>query len=300
VSSIDLQHELRAVRARVDSRLGELVDGGPPRLRDAMRHVALGPGKRLRPTLCLWTYAMLRPAGASPAPRDAVALDTACALELVHAYSLVHDDLPCMDDDALRRGRPTCHVLYGEAVAVLVGDALLNLAYETLLAAAWDDSGRALRVARTLAAAASHRGLLGGQVLDLEAEGEAPTAERLEAIHRAKTGALIGAAIRCGGLVAGAEDAALERLRQIGDDLGLAFQIADDVLDVVGRAEDLGKSPGKDVGAHKMTYPALYGLERSRTLASQHAEAARSALERDFPDSSRMQALAVYFVQRMK
>ena len=289
---IDLQHELGVERQRVDARLSAIVDGGPPRLREAMRYVALGPGKRLRPVLCLWTHAMLG------APRPDAALDTACALELVHSYSLVHDDLPCMDDDALRRGRPTCHVVYGEAMAVLVGDALLNLAYEVVLSAAWDDAGVGLEVGRTLAAAGSHRGLVGGQALDLEAGGQDPTPERLQGIHRAKTGALIGAAIRCGAQAAGAGAGELDRLRRIGDDLGLAFQIADDVLDVVGKAPELGKSPGKDAGAHKMTYPALYGLDRSRELGRAHAEAARRGLE-SFPDSERLQALAVYFVQRV-
>jgi len=297
---LDLEAEMSAARSRVDTRLDALLHGGPPALLEAMRYTVLAPGKRLRPLLCLWSYEMWRDADAvTDREAEGTALDIACAFECVHAYSLVHDDLPCMDDDALRRGRPTCHVVFGEAMAVLVGDALLNLAYETLLAAPWADPDRAIRVSRTLARAASHRGLLGGQVLDLQAEGEPPAAATLEAIHGAKTGALIRAALVAGGQVAGAPEPDLERLDAAGTELGLAFQIADDILDVTGRAAELGKSPGKDAGAHKMTYPALHGLERARELARAHADAARTAFAH-WPDSERLQALAHYCVERVR
>jgi geranylgeranyl diphosphate synthase, type II len=289
--SADLQSAMRATRAQVDARLEALLVGGPPRLLDAMRYAVLGPGKRLRPILCLWAHEMLDGRCA------AAALDAACALELVHTYSLVHDDLPCMDDDALRRGRPTCHVVYGEALAVLVGDALLDLAFDVVLGAPWDDPAVALCVAHTLADAASHRGLVGGQVLDLEAAGAQPTAAQLQAIHAAKTGALLQAALLCGAHAARASEADVATLRQAGRELGLAFQIADDVLDVVGDAVTLGKSPGKDAAEHKMTYPALYGVERSRALALEHAARAQAALGH-WPGSEKLQALALYLVQR--
>ncbi len=290
--SFDLGTAMTATRSRVDARLADLLVGGVPSLLEAMRYAVLGGGKRFRPILCLWTHEMLD----GRAPR--AALDAACGLELVHTYSLVHDDLPCMDDDDLRRGRATVHVRFGEAIAVLAGDALLNLAYETLLGADWPAPERGVAVARTIAAAASHRELLGGQVLDLESEGVTPTADGLDRIHRAKTGAMIRAALVAGGLAAGAADADITRLAGIGDDLGLAFQIADDVLDVVGGTAELGKSPGKDASAAKVTFPSLYGVERSRVLARQHARAASDALAA-WPASEPLQALALFCVDRV-
>jgi geranylgeranyl diphosphate synthase type II len=291
--TLDLEAAMDAARARVDARLAGLVPESDATLPQAMRYALLGPGKRLRPILCLWAHDWA--AGSQPA----VALDVACSFECVHAYSLVHDDLPCMDDDDLRRGRPTCHVRYGEGIAVLVGDALLNLAYETLLAAAWDDASTARLVARTLAEAASHRGLVGGQALDLESEGLPPTRDRLEAIHSAKTGALIRAALVAGAQIAHADRAALDRLATAGMHLGLAFQIADDALDVTGGAGDLGKNPGKDAGARKMTYPALMGVEAARALAVQHAEAAADGFGTG-PAAEPLRALAAYCVQRRR
>ena len=288
---MDLESAMRETRARVEPRLEALLRDGPPTLVEAMRWAVLGGGKRLRPILCQWTHDMLE--GRQPE----AALDLACALELVHAYSLVHDDLPCMDDDDLRRGRPTCHVRFGEAVAVLVGDALLNLAYETILAAPWSSDAEARTIALTVAAAASHRELIGGQVLDLQSEGDDPTPDRLAAIHAAKTGALIRAAMLSGAQAARSSREVQERLGEIAGHLGLAFQITDDVLDIVGGPAELGKSPGKDADAHKMTYPALYGIEASRRMAREHAAAAESALS-GFAGSERLRALAVFFAER--
>jgi geranylgeranyl pyrophosphate synthase len=216
----------------------------------------------------------------------------------VHAYSLVHDDLPCMDDDDLRRGRPTAHVQFGEAIAVLCGDALLNLAYEIVLAAAWRQRERGVAVARTLADAASHRGLLGGQVLDLQAEGGRADGTTLETIHRGKTGALIGAALVCGGQAAGAAAADLQRLARAGDAIGLGFQIADDILDVTAGRDVLGKSPGKDAGRGKLTFPAVYGLEESRARARAEAERACTELA-VWKESAPLRALAAFCVERV-
>lgn len=286
-----LESAMRATRDRVDARLDALLTGGPPRLQEAMRYAVLGGGKRFRPILCLWAHDMLQ--GDEPA----AVLDTACAFELVHTYSLVHDDLPCMDDDALRRGRPTLHVQFDEALAVLAGDALLNAAYETLLRARWVHAERGWAVARTLADAAGHRELLAGQVLDLEAEGAAPDAARLEAIHRAKTGAMIRAALEAGGVAAGGSLADLEHLRRAGAALGLAFQIADDVLDITGGAE-LGKSRGKDADAGKMTYPAVHGLDRARTLALEQAAQAEAEFAA-WPAGAPLQQLARFCVERV-
>ncbi len=291
--TLDLEGAMRQARARVDARLDALLCEGPETLLEAMRYATLSGGKRLRPILCLWTHDMVQPDGREPV------LDVACALELVHSYSLVHDDLPCMDDDTLRRGQPTCHAKFGEATAVLAGDALLNRAYEVLLTAEWRDTARALQTARTLADAASHRKLVGGQTLDLESEGRAPTRERLEAIHGAKTAALLRAAVLCGAISAGASRAELETLGRVGSDLGLAFQIVDDVLDVVGASSALGKTAGKDEGAGKMTYPALYGVERARELAHERIARAREALA-GWPRAARLQALGTYIETRMR
>ena len=289
---VDLQREMRAAGRRVDARLDALLQGGPPALLAAMRYAVLGGGKRLRPILCLWTHDLLRIDSGEPV------LDVACALEFVHSYSLVHDDLPCMDDDELRRGRPTCHVQFGEAIAVLTGDALLNVAYETLLDAAWQDASRGLDCARILAAAASHRQLVGGQVLDLESEGQDPTAERLATIHTAKTAALLQAAVVCGAACAGASPSEREPLALFGRELGLAFQIVDDVLDVVGAAKQLGKTAGKDANAGKMTYPALYGVEQARRIAHDHIARAVESLA-PWPAGSRLRELAAYIETRM-
>jgi geranylgeranyl pyrophosphate synthase len=287
-----LEEDLDRVRARVEARLDTLLQGGPERLLAAMRYAALGGGKRLRPALVLWSYDLFCER------EDEPVLDLACAFELVHTYSLVHDDLPCMDDDSLRRGRPTCHVQFDEATAVLAGDALLNLAYEVILSAPWREAKRGLDCGRTLAAAAGHRELVGGQMLDLEGQGKPPRAELLEAIHAAKTAALLRAACVCGGIAAGANAAERAALADVGSHLGLAFQIVDDVLDVVGAMATLGKTAGKDAAAGKITYPALYGVEASRAAAARHIEAAR-ALLRQWPRSARLQALASWIGARL-
>jgi geranylgeranyl pyrophosphate synthase len=291
-TSVDLERELESARQRVETRLDALLQGGPERLRQAMRYVVLGGGKRLRPILVLWTHEMLATTEKEPV------LDLACAFEMVHSYSLVHDDLPCMDDDDLRRGCPTCHVAFDEATAVLTGDALLNLAYETLLVAPWSDAARGVACTATLAAAAGHRELVGGQMLDLLAQGKEPQREQVEAIHAAKTAALIRAAMVCGALAAGASDDTCQEVAAVGVHLGLAFQIIDDVLDVVAASGQLGKTAGKDLAAGKMTYPAVYGIEASRAQALEHVAAAERRLGA-WPESRRLQALAAWFGRRL-
>ncbi len=280
-------------RHRVESRLDDLLQGGPPRLCEAMRYAVLGGGKRLRPILVLWTHDMLREVETEPV------LDVAAAFELVHCYSLVHDDLPCMDDDDLRRGQPACHVQFDEATAVLAGDALLALAFEVVLAAAWTEATCAVACARVLADAASHRQLVGGQMLDLLGEKQPPTPDLLDAIHAAKTAALIRAAMVCGGITAGASDDERATLGDIGQHLGLAFQIVDDILDVTGSALQLGKSAGKDAPAGKITDPALYGVRASRARAEQHIETARDALAR-WPRSGALRDLIAEIGARVR
>ncbi len=249
-------------RGRIDGALDRLLPPAtawPARLHEAMRYAVFGGGKRVRPVLA---RAACRAAGG-----DAEAiLEAACALELVHTYSLIHDDLPALDDDTLRRGRATVHVAFDEALAILAGDALLTAAFEVLARFPEGDAfaPRRAGACRLVADAIGSRGMVGGQVEDLEATGAAPDAARLERIHSAKTGALLGAAVELGALLAGAGPAATAEFARFGRRLGLLFQIADDILDVTGSAAALGKSPGKDAAAGKLTYPAVYGLDAAR------------------------------------
>lgn len=272
---------VRLAREAVEERLDTCLKGpeaAPPRIVEALRYAVLGGGKRVRPLLLLASAEASSPA---PLPRDAdtwqAALTAACAIELIHTFSLIHDDLPALDNDALRRGRPTLHVKFDEATAVLAGDALLNLAYETLAAAPGGPDPRCLGAIATISRAVGLRGMIAGQVLDLENEGRAPEAASLERIHALKTGALITAACEVGGVVAGAGERACATLRAYGREVGLAFQIIDDVLDVEGTASALGKSPGKDANDRKATYPALWGCEESRRRAAACVARAREA-----------------------
>ena len=262
----------------------------------AMRHAVLGGGKRLRPTLAI---AACEACGGTV---DDV-LAPAVALELIHTYSLVHDDLPAMDDDDLRRGRPTVHREFGEAAAILAGDALLTLGFEILAAEPAGDAHAARRAEAVLAVARAVGvdGMVGGQQADLEAEGAGADAERLEWIHRHKTGALLGACAEVGAIHAGAAPATRRALARFGQQIGLAFQIADDVLDETESSEALGKTAGKDQRARKATWPSLHGLARSRAqaqaLAQQAAERLRQAGLRD---TSVLEALARTAVQRSR
>ena len=233
-----------------------LADGTPPALADAMRYAVLGGGKRARPLLA---YAAGELVGADPAIVDG----PAAAVEMIHAYSLVHDDLPCMDDDALRRGRPTCHVAFGEATALLAGDALLTLAFEAVADGGAD-------AVRALARAAGCRGMVGGQVGDLAAEARAGAIalDELQWIHDHKTGALLIASFEVGLFAGAGRREALEELRRYGAALGRAFQVVDDILDVTSSAAELGKAAGKDAARGKATYPGIVGLEESQRIAA--------------------------------
>lgn len=257
------------VEAYLDGLLPRPVPGGT-RLSEALRYSVEAGGKRLRPALAL---AASRALGGP----DARVLPFAGALELVHTYSLIHDDLPAMDDDDLRRGKPTSHVVFGEALAILAGDALHSLAFESLLAGT-ADAGLARDLALLLARAAGTAGMVGGQAEDLAAEHQAPDAARLERIHRGKTAALIAAAAEGGARAAGADAATLAAFRAYGVHVGLSFQAADDILDVTGTPESLGKTPGKDRRGEKMTYVALEGLEGARARAQRACEAALGAI----------------------
>lgn len=303
---MDFSNKLTALAARVEMALDVFVPAlppsapaGPARIHAAMRHSLQAGGKRLRPVLVL---AAAELAGGEPAVESA--MPAAVALECVHTYSLIHDDLPCMDDDDLRRGRPTCHRAFDEPTALLAGDALLDQAFLIL---AEHEAGRpalGLRLVRELAGAASSLRLVGGQMQDLLAEdaaatGRAPaTADELEFIHLQKTAAMIETALVCGGLVGGFDEAAVETLRRVGRHLGLAFQIVDDVLDATAETAELGKTAGKDARAGKATYVSLHGLDVARRLAAAETAHAHQAL-RELPgDTTFLRFLAERMLAR--
>lgn len=285
------------VAARVEAALDALLppaDARPPRLHEAMRYAVLGGGKRVRP--------LLVHAAGELCDSPIEALDqAACAVELIHAYSLVHDDMPCMDDDALRRGKPTVHVAYGEALAMLVGDALQALAFDAAARthAAGAPAPATVRMVAELAQAAGSQGMAGGQAIDLAAIGRRLDREALEDMHRRKTGAMLRASVRlgalCGAPLAPAREAALERYAQA---VGLAFQVVDDILDVEGDAATLGKTAGKDASADKPTYVSAIGLEASRQLAGELLEQARAAQRELGPGARRLGEIATLIVER--
>lgn len=250
-------------------------DAHPSIIHRAMHYSLYAGGKRLRPTLC---FAACEAVGGSASQ----AVPAAMALEMIHTYSLIHDDLPCMDDDDLRRGRPTCHKVFGEAIAVLAGDALLTEAFSVLAdwAASAPNPRVAARVTAEIAQAAGSRGMVGGQALDLEAEKKPPKLGNLEEIHRLKTGAIFRAAVICGALAAGGLPDHLKAMEDYAHHFGLAFQIYDDVLDVIGDEAKLGKPVGSDIKNQKSTFPALVGVERARDMALQAAEKAAEAVEK--------------------
>src|SRR5918998_1669122 len=263
-NSLELDGLLAASRALVEVELNSLLPStatAPEKIHQAIRWSVFAGGKRFRPALLLAT-------GHAFGAADKVLIKTACAFEMVHTYSLIHDDLPAMDDDDLRRGRPTCHVRFDEATAILAGDALQTLAFQTI---ANDNRLKAetrIKLISELArAAATPEGMVAGQALDMEAETRQVTGAQLEEIHRLKTGALIVAAARCGAIIGKANEHELAAVTSYGTDLGLLFQITDDVLDVTATAEDLGKTPGKDAQSNKATYPGLYGMEETRAAA---------------------------------
>jgi farnesyl diphosphate synthase len=265
-------------------------DTAPQRLHAAMRHATLGGGKRIRPLL---VYATGTALGASENDLDA----PAAAVELVHAYSLVHDDLPAMDDDALRRGRPTLHVAFDEATAILAGDALQALAFDVLANAPGSDAAR-VAMLRALAQASGASGMVGGQALDLDAVGRALDLDGLRRMHAAKTGALIRAAVRLGALAAGADTPTLQRLDDFADALGLAFQIRDDILDVEGDPGLIGKTAGKDAANAKPTYPAILGMEVARAWLDELDARMRRCLDALPQDTVELQALARFAIAR--
>jgi geranylgeranyl diphosphate synthase type II len=281
-------------RIAVDAQLERLLPAEttqPPSIHAAMRYSVFAGGKRVRPILCLETARIF-------AEDVGAALYPGCAIEFIHTYSLIHDDLPSLDNDDLRRGKPTCHKKFGEATAILAGDALLTLAFETIAAAPTEAERRVRMVAEISKAAGTVNGMVGGQVADLEAEGKRVGAETLEYIHRSKTAALICASITAGAICAGAGVVDVERLRRFGETIGWAFQVTDDILDVEESSAALGKTAGKDMAQEKATYPAVYGLERSHEIANELAGKAIAELEPYGAKAERLRAIAEFLVLR--
>ncbi len=264
----------------------------PETIHRAMRYSLFVGGKRIRPILCMAAADVVR------ADTPGIA-EAAVTLEMIHTYSLIHDDLPALDNDDLRRGQPTNHKVFGEAMAILAGDSLLTLAFQVLGSLRQVDATiRSALVVELAAASGTVRGMIGGQVLDIEGEGQTPTAELLEKIHRAKTGALLRASVRMGAIYAGASPADLASLSEYGEHAGLAFQIIDDILDIEQSSEALGKTAGKDLHQQKVTFPAVYGLAESRRMAEEERQKAHAALVRFGDRGTRLLEIADLIVDR--
>jgi len=292
-----LQETLREGQQLADAALDRLIPPEtqhPVSIHKAMRHSVFAGGKRLRPILCMEAGRMV----ASSLPTGIEELGA--ALEMLHTYSLIHDDLPALDNDDLRRGRPTCHKVFGEAIAILAGDALQTQAYEVLSRLKCSAEARVRIIEEIAHGTGTVEGMIGGQVVDLEAEHTKPSPEMLEYIHRSKTARLITASLVSGGFYAGAKDGEAEKLRAFGMAIGLAFQIVDDVLDVTQTSEQLGKTAGKDTASEKATYPRLFGIEKSQQKADELVDKAFAELESFGPRAENLKELAHFLIERKK
>jgi len=291
---MNLRESLAQQQKLIDAELDRLVPPAttpPATIHRAMRYSLFAGGKRIRPILCMEAARAV-----SPAIEGVAAC--ACSLELIHTYSLIHDDLPALDNDDYRRGKLTNHKVFGDAMAILAGDALLTIAFQVLAQLPIPDDRKTRLIAEISTASGTVGGMIGGQVADLEGEGKPPDAQLLETIHRAKTGALLRASLRMGAIYASASDAQYVTLSRYGEHIGLAFQIVDDILDVEESSEGLGKTAGKDAAQHKITFPAVYGLENSRHMAEEECARAHQVLELFGDRATRLHELADLIVQR--
>jgi geranylgeranyl diphosphate synthase type II len=306
-----LQQVLEEGRKAADAALERLLPPPtqyPMSIHQAMRHSVFAGGKRLRPTLCMEAGRMIAESKVAESKTNAASAgtipkgiaDVGAALEMLHTYSLIHDDLPALDNDDLRRGRPTCHKAFGEAIAILAGDALQTLAYEVLSQLACPADARVAIIREIAHATGTIDGMIGGQIVDLEAEHTKPDLVTLEYIHRSKTAALLTASVVSGGLYAEAMDSDIKRLRTYGRSIGLAFQIVDDVLDLTQSSEQLGKTAGKDAAAEKTTYPALFGIDESIRKADAMVEEGNAQLDVYGDAGITLKELARYLVERQK
>src|SRR5215470_6835832 len=290
-----LKATLEEGRKLADAALERLLppaEERPASIHAAMRHSVFAGGKRIRPILCMEASRLVK--GILPVGIE----DLGAALEMLHTYSLIHDDLPALDNDDLRRGRPTCHKVFGEAIAILAGDALQTQAYEVLAELQCSPEARVKIIAEIARGTGTVNGMIGGQVVDLEAEHARPDAETLEYIHRSKTSALITASLVSGGIYGGGNDQQVFTLREFGQSIGLAFQIVDDILDVTQSSEQLGKTAGKDLASEKVTYPALFGLDESRKKAAALLESANRALESFGTRANVLKGLGRFLIER--
>ena len=294
---MELKHYLSERKTLIDQVLSQSLpaeDGPSYRVVEAMRYSLLGGGKRLRPILCL-------AAAEAVAGETTRVLPVACALEMIHTYSLIHDDLPAMDDDDLRRGRPTCHKQFDEATAILAGDGLLTAAFFVMAEAAARDSTQAgayVEVVRFIASASGYQGMVGGQMADLLAEGQPSTLDQVEAIHRLKTGALLTASVRAGAVLGGGSQEQVEALTRYGEKFGLIFQITDDLLDVEGESAEMGKPTGMDAIRQKATYPAVLGVTGAKDQARRLVDAALLDLKPFGEAAEPLRQLALYLLIR--
>ena len=305
-----LKQVLEQGRQAADAALEQLLPPAtqhPTSIHQAMRHSVFAGGKRLRPVLCMEAGRMISVGSSKPSSASASANSlpsgieqVGAALEMLHTYSLIHDDLPALDNDDLRRGRPTCHKAFGEAIAILAGDALQTQAYEVLAQLACPAEARVAIIREIAHATGTIDGMIGGQVVDLEAEHTKPDLATLEYIHRSKTAALITASVVSGGIYAGGTATDITRLRTYGQSIGLAFQIVDDVLDLTQTSEQLGKTAGKDAAAEKTTYPALFGIEESLHKADTLVDQACAELNEYGAAASNLKDLARFLVERKK
>jgi geranylgeranyl diphosphate synthase type II len=291
---MNLREYLARQQEAIDAELARLVppeSALPQTIHRAMRYSLFAGGKRIRPILCI-------EAARSLGNDSSGVIAAGCPLELIHTYSLIHDDLPALDNDDYRRGKLTNHKVFGDAMAILAGDSLLTLAFQALAQLDAPDSRKTRMIAELSSAAGTVDGMIGGQVADLEGEGQPPTAALLESIHRAKTGALLRASLRLGAIYAGADDAQYNALSCYGEHIGLAFQIVDDILDVEESSEALGKTAGKDAQQQKITFPAVYGLDESRRMAREQCERAHATLASFGERAARLHELADHIVKR--
>jgi geranylgeranyl diphosphate synthase, type II len=285
-------------RLAVDAALNRLLPTEttePVSIHTAMRYSVFAGGKRIRPILCLEAARIFEP---DAKPDVSPAMNAACAIEFIHTYSLIHDDLPALDNDDLRRGKPTCHKKFGEATAILAGDGLLTLAFQ-IIGESSTSAERTLAILQEVSSAAGTvKGMVGGQVADLESEGKRVAPQTLEYIHRSKTAALIRASVSTGAISAGAGIADVARLRSFGETIGWAFQVTDDILDVEESSAALGKTAGKDIAQQKATYPAVFGVAQSHEIAAKLANDAIAQLDSFGERVSRLRALAEFLVHR--
>jgi len=295
---IELKSYIKQKNLTIDASLEKMIQDSQssPTLVKAMRYSLMAGGKRIRPVLCL---AACEAVGGLPED----ALTAACALEMIHTYSLIHDDLPAMDDDELRRGKATCHIAFDEATAILAGDALLTLAFEVLSAVPLADRNQAaqwLRVIQLISQAAGFRGMVQGQMLDIASEGLNLSADELKTMHRLKTGALIETSLACGALLGGADQRQKDLLNSYARKIGLAFQVADDILNVEGNPELMGKSTGTDSLREKSTYPSVLGIQASRKFAEKLVQESLQALETFDKQADPLRGIARYIIERKR